>query len=330
MMKHLLMMLAVIAPAFGSAQAQGRPVEDAAGAPMASRWITLGTRGGPMASATRSQPANLLFNGSHAYLVDVGDGAIGQAAKAGVPGNRVEAVFISHLHFDHTGGLAALLGLRWQTNPTHVLRIYGPPGTKAMVDGLIASMTPGTTAGYGVPGAPQADPRDQVQVVELRDKGSITLDGMRVSVRKNTHYSFTTGSDSDQRFESLSLRFQLPDRAIVYTGDTGPSRAVEELANGADLLVAEMMDLDDTIQNVRRNSPDLNPRVLAATEQHLRTHHLMPEDVGVLAKRAGVGGVVVTHFVGREPTMTGHFAYLRAISKHYTGPATIADDMDVF
>ena len=283
-----------------------------------------------MPSATRSQPANLLVNRGHAYLIDVGDGAVGQAAKAGVPVMRVEAVFISHLHFDHTGGLAALLGLRWQTNPANVLKIYGPPGTKAMVDGLIASMTPGTTAGYGVPGAPQADPRDQVQVVELRDRGTVTLDGMQVSVRKNTHYSFAKGSAEDQRFESLSLRFQLPDRSIVYTGDTGPSSAVEDLATGADLLVAEMMDLDDTIQNVRRSSPNLDPRVLAATEKHLRTHHLMPEDVGMLAKRAGVGGVVVTHFVGREPTMTNHFAYLGTIAKHYAGPATIADDLDVF
>lgn len=329
-MKHVLAMLALIAPAFGPAQAQGVGPAAVASEQAASRWVTLGTRGGPMASATRSQPANLLFNGSHAYLVDVGDGAVGQAAKAGVPVNRVEAVFISHLHFDHTAGLAALLGLRWQTNPANILRIYGPPGTKAMVDGLIASMIPGTTAGYSVPGALQANPRDQVQVVELRDDGSVTLDGMRVSVRKNTHYSFAKGSVEDQRFESLSLRFQLPDRAIVYTGDMGPSTAVEELAKGADLLVAEMMDLPDTIQNVRRNSPELDPRILAATEQHLRTHHLMPEDVGMLAKRAGVGGVVVTHFVGREPTMTGHFEYLRAISRHYTGPATIADDLDVF
>ena len=78
-------------------------------------WVTLGTHGGPVPSAQRSQPANLLLEGDRAILVDAGDGAAGQLAKVGVPLPRLSAVFISHLHFDHTGGLPAIIGLRFQT-----------------------------------------------------------------------------------------------------------------------------------------------------------------------------------------------------------------------
>jgi ribonuclease BN (tRNA processing enzyme) len=306
-----------------SAQAGPAPGDD-------SRWVTLGTRGGPMPSAARSQPANLLVNGAHAYLVDAGDGTAGQLAKAGVAPNDLDAVFISHLHFDHTAGLAGLLGLRWQTNAPNRLKIFGPPGTAEMVDGIVASMVPGTTAGYGVPGAPEADVRTQFEVVEVRDGASFDLDGMAVRVRSNSHYSFVRGSDLAARFESLSFRFDLAGRSIVYTGDTGPSTAVEELAQGADLLVAEMMDVDFTIANVRRNSPNLDPRVAAGMERHLREHHLLPADVGQLAARAGVRGVVVTHFVGEEVASPRHFEYLRAIGEHYRGPVVIADDLDGF
>lgn len=295
-----------------------------------SRWVTLGTRGGPMPSDTRSQPANLLVNGEHAYLVDVGDGAAGQLAKAGVAPNDLDAVFISHLHFDHTAGMAGILGLRWQTNAANRLKIVGPPGTAAMVEGLVASMVPGTTAGYGVPGAPEADVRTQFEVVEVRDGASFDLDGMTVRVRSNTHYSFAPGSDLAARFESLSFRFDLANRSIVYTGDTGPSTAVEELSQGADLLVAEMMDVEFTIANVRINSPNLDPRVAAGMERHLRDHHLLPSDVGQLAARAGVKGVVVTHFVGEEVDSPRHFEYLREIGEHYRGPVVIADDLDGF
>ena len=293
-------------------------------------WITLGTRGGPIASATRSQPANLLLGGGRAYLVDAGDGTTGQLAKAGVQASRIDAIFVSHLHFDHTAGLAGILGLRWQTNAPNRLRIYGPPGTVELVDGLLASMAPGTTAGYGVPGAPQRDARDQVEVIELRDGATIALDGMTVRARSNTHYSFAPGSDLGERFQSLSYRFDLPRRSIVYTGDTGPSPAVEELARGADLLVAEMMDVEHTIAKVRLNSPDLDPRVAAGMETHLRTHHLLPGDVGGLAARAGVGAVVVTHFVGEETGSPAHFNYLREIAEHYDGPVVIADDLEAF
>lgn len=308
------------------------PLSAQAGVPAAeeSRWVTLGTRGGPMPSASRSQPANLLINGEHAYLIDVGDGTAGQLAKAGVAPNDLDAVFVSHLHFDHTAGLAGILGLRWQTNAPNRLKIFGPPGTAAMVEGLVASMVPGTTAGYGVPGAPEADVRTQFEVVEVRGGASFDLDEMKVRARSNSHYSFAPGSDLAARFESLSYRFDVPGRSIVYTGDTGPSAAVEELARGADLLVAEMMDVDFTIANVRRNSPGLDARIAAGMERHLRDHHLLPADVGELAARAGVKGVVVTHFVGNEVASPRHFEYLRAIGEHYLGPVVIADDLDGF
>lgn len=310
-----------------SAQVEAPAVETGAGE---SRWITLGTRGGPMPSATRSQPANLLLEGTRAYLIDVGDGAAGQLARVGVAPNDLDAVFISHLHFDHTAGLAGILGLRWQTNAPNRLKIYGPPGTAEMVEGLLASMVPGTTAGYGVPGSPEADVRTQYEVVEVRDGAAFVLDGMTVRMRSNTHYSFAPGSDLASRFESLSFRFDLARRSIVYTGDTGPSRAVEELAQGADLLVAEMMDVEFTIANVRLNSPDLDPRAAAGMERHLRDHHLLPADVGRLAARAGVKGVVVTHFVGEEVNTPRHFAYLREIAEHFDGPVVIADDLNGF
>jgi ribonuclease BN (tRNA processing enzyme) len=318
---HLLVVAVMLPLAPLSAQAGG--ADD-------SRWVTLGTRGGPMPSDTRSQPANLLVNGEHAYVVDVGDGAAGQLAKGGVAPNDLDAVFISHLHFDHTAGLVGILGLRWQTNAPNRLKIIGPPGTAEMVEGLVASMVPGTTAGYGVPGAPQADVRTQFQVIEVRDGASLELDDMTVKVRSNTHYSFASGGDLASRFESLSFRFDLADRSIAYTGDTGPSRAVEDLAQGTDLLVAEMMDVEFTIANVRRNSPNLDPRVAAGMERHLRHHHLLPKDVGELAARAGVKGVVVTHFVGEEVDSPRHFEYLREVGAHYRGPVVIADDLDGF
>lgn len=296
----------------------------------AGRWVTLGTVAGPVASPTRSQPANLLISAGQNILVDVGDGTAGQLAKFGLRTAQVDAVFISHLHWDHTGGLGALLGLRAQTNSPPNLKIYGPPGTAELVAGLLASMIPGATAGYGVPGAPKADLNELTEVIELRDRASVEIAELTVSVRNNSHYSFAPGSDLAGRFESLSFRFDLPGRSIVYTGDTGPSQAVEELAAGADLLVAEMMDVDDTIAEIRQANPNMPEPVARGIETHLRNHHLLPKDVGEMAARAGVGAVVVTHFAGRERGDPEHFEYLRTIAEYYDGPVVIANDMDVF
>lgn len=294
------------------------------------QWVTLGTRGGPIASSTRSQPANLLVAGGKNVLVDVGDGTAGKLAELAIPAAAIDAVFISHLHWDHTGGLAAILGLRAQTNAPPRLKIYGPPGTQEMVAGLLASMVPGATAGYGVPGAPRADVETLTEVVELRDRDSLSLFGFDVSVRNNTHYSFAPNSELAGRFESLSLRFDLSGRSIVYTGDTGPSAAVEELARDADLLIAEMMDVPDTIAAIRQNNPNMPDRVAEGMERHLSDHHLLPGDVGELAKRANVGALVVSHFVGRERGDPVHLEYLRQIAEHYDGPVVIANDLDIY
>ncbi|MBF7015314.1 MBL fold metallo-hydrolase (plasmid) [Novosphingobium resinovorum] len=294
------------------------------------RWITLGTMGGPIASSERSQPANLLLLGDDAYLVDCGDGAIEQLAKAGLRLPQVRAVVLSHLHFDHTAGLAAVLGLRFQTNVTQRLAIYGPPGTKRFVDGLLASMRPAVEAGYGMPGEPSFDPASTVEVTELDDRSTFALGRVVARAVRNTHYSFAPGSAAERRFQSFAFRFDAPGRSIVYTGDTGPSPAVESLARDADLLISEMIDVPGTIANVRRNTPDMSEAAMSGLREHLTRHHLTSEQVGQLAARAHVKAVVVTHVVAPSASAGDLLGYVEQIGVPFAGGVVVAADLDTF
>ncbi|WP_321396799.1 MBL fold metallo-hydrolase [Emcibacter sp.] len=322
-------LIAVLLPLVAPCGAQTAPASDMATvAP--SRFITLGTVAGPVPDPHRSQPANVLVRGKDAYLIDAGDGAAEQLSKAGIRLGQIKAVFLSHLHFDHTGGLAAVLGLRNQTSVPGKLAIYGPPGTKELVSGIAASMAPAAAAGFGIPGVSWENPADTVEVHEIADKDTVKLGDMTVTARQNTHYSFEPGSDLDKHFKSLSLRFDMPDRSIVYTGDTGPSKAVEDLAKDADMLVAEMMDIPRTVEMVRRNSRSADATQIAGVQKHLTAHHLSPDDVGQMAARAGVKSVVVTHFGAAGATGADQLIYLGSISKHFHGPVIIASDLEVF
>lgn len=296
----------------------------------ADGFITLGTMGGPVASGERSQPANALIHRGAVYLVDAGDGAVQQLARAGIALPRVRAVFLSHLHADHTGGLSAVLSLRNQTNVVEPLTVYGPPGTRELVAGIVASMQPAARVGYGIPGKPWSPPADTVTVIELSERDRIELNGLTVRTAQNSHYDFAPGSVVDRNYKSLSLRFDAPGRSIVYTGDTGPSTAVEQLAKGAELLVSEMIDMAGTMAMVARNSPGMPAAARQQLEQHLSTHHLTPDAVGELAARAGVKSVVVTHFAGGTPDPARTRGYVARIRKHFGGPITLANDLDRF
>ncbi len=308
----------------------GMPAAAAPCATPAQGFITLGTMGGPVPDTSRSQPANALVNGGKVYLVDAGDGTVGQLARAGIALPRVEAVFLSHLHPDHTAGLNAVLALRNQTTVKDRLTVYGPPGTQALVAGIVASMQPAAAAGYGVPGQSWAPPADGVTVVELVGGADVTIGTMRLRTVQNSHYDFAPGSAEDKAYKSLSFRFDLPARSIVYTGDTGPSPAVERFAAGADLLVTEMIDIDMTLARVARNAPDMPAATRQQMVQHLTTHHLTPSDVGSLAARAGAKSLVVTHFAGGTGGPDRLAMLLAAVRGAYKGPVTLANDLDCF
>lgn len=295
-------------------------------------WVTLGTQGGPMPSMNRSEPANLLVRQGAAHLVDAGDDAMTRAIGAGATFQSLRTIWLSHLHFDHIGGMLGVLGLRNQTRTVTPLTIYGPPGTRALVEGLFAAMKPSATAGFGVPGETMVAPDSGITIVELNGGETIKVGDMTVRTVRNTHYSFPAGSREEREFASLSYRFDVPGRSIVYTGDTGPSPAVETLAKGADLLVSEMIDLDATRASVARRAAAADPQTVEMMVKHLTTHHLTTRQVGELAARAGVKAVVLTHLAGgasSNPQATARYV-AQVKSAYRGGPVTVANDMDRF
>ena len=291
----------------------------------AATFVTLGTGSGPTPQKQRAQPANFLMAGDQGILIDVGDGAAQQLGKIGVPLETVRTIFISHLHFDHTGGLFGLLSRRFQLLVPGQLTIYGPPGTRATVASMLAAMAPGIASAANIRARSTAPPEDSVKVVELRDGWSGKIGGVTVTAASNSHYVLQP--EAAGKGDTYAFRFDTPGRSLVYTGDTGPSASVEALARGADVLFSEIMDPDESLADLKARRPDVSATALAAVEAHYRNQHLSPTEVGLLARRSGVKALVLTHNAIAD---RGLPAAKRAIAVNFKGSVTFANDLDSF
>ena len=299
----------------------------AAQAPGHTQLITLGTRGGPIPSKDRAQSSNLLIVDGTYYLIDAGDGVLRRLAQANADFRKIGKVFITHDHDDHTAGLATLLSVSWDFQRRDPIDVYGPPGTAALVAGAKQYFTVNAEIRW-IEG--RRTPLANVFVGHDAGTGAVYSDDkVRVTAAENTHFHIPEGSPYFGKYKSYAYRFETPDRVIVFTGDTGPSDAVADLAKGADILVSEVGSADDVKQVLIKNGSwqGMTPDQQNALMRHLTEEHLTPEEVGKLAARAGVKKVVLTHLLLTVTENDDYQRFVPEVKKHFSGEVVVAKDL---
>lgn len=325
----------LLALPYGNAQVTDAPAPTRpANAPPHSRLITLGTVAGPVVNRFRSETASLVVVGTRVYLVDCGDGTSRQLAWSGFSPKDVDTVIFTHLHFDHVAGLGPLIGYRWvwQSSGDAPLDIYGPPGTAAYVADTLQglSIPEGLYAAERPPGPSM---RDEVRAhdVDAVVPTVIYQDAdVKVTAVENSHYiTLDPAKRPKGGTRSYALRFDLPDRSIVFSGDTGPSDAVTNLARGADILVAEVGDPEMAVASLRERLPNAGGALKSGID-HMRREHLSPGEVGLIAAKAGVKMVVLHHIGIFADTLGDTWKYVNDVRAKFAGPVVAAKDGDEF
>ncbi|MGH7684882.1 MAG: MBL fold metallo-hydrolase, partial [Vulcanimicrobiaceae bacterium] len=234
--------------------------------------ILLGTAGGPAPKRSRSAPANAVVVEEDVYIVDCGNGVARQAALAGLDLRRLRAIFLTHHHSDHNVDVGTLLQLAWTAGLERPVQIFGPPPLRAMMDAFLRFAEVDVRTRIADEGRP--DFASLLQIVEIDGGGAIfRTDSVTVRAALVEHPPLKP---------SFALRFEAPQRSIVFSGDTAPCDALIELARGADVLVHEVMHagaLGEILQRLKNAS---------GLHEHLMASHTRLEDVGTVASRAGV------------------------------------------
>ena len=251
---------------------------------MAVKLVLLGTAGGPAPKRTRSAPANAIVVDDALYIVDCGNGVARQAALAGLDLRSLRAVFVTHHHSDHNVDAGALLQLAWTAGLERKVEMIGPPPLREMLRSFRRYADVDIRTREADEGRPRFDALFDVREIE---EGGVVFasEDVKVTAAVVQHPPLRP---------SFALRFDVPGRAIVFSGDTAPCDALVELARGADVLVHEVMHEGAIGEILKRLSNATRLR------EHLLASHTVLEDVGGIARRAGVRTLVLNHFVPSE------------------------------
>ncbi|MEM2082741.1 MAG: ribonuclease Z [Candidatus Bathyarchaeia archaeon] len=176
---------------------------------------------------SRRGPGFLLRAGDRAVLIDCAAGTNYQLAEAGFDPNDLDALFLTHLHADHSGGAIALLGEMVITGRGDRFEIYGPPGTRDFLEGLLEAHSK-------VPG-PIGKIRDSLELAisDARPGPFYDSGGLGASAYELKHAALNYG-----------YRFESDGRSVAFTGDTEPCDALVELARGCDLLLCQCFKME--------------------------------------------------------------------------------------
>ena len=189
-------------------------------------------------------------------LLDIGQGVVRKLQTVLDP-KDLTAIVIGHMHADH---FLDLVGLRylypWGEPAPKPLPVHLPPGARDRLDALAVAVSER-------PGFFDA----AFDAVEYDPASELTVGDLRLRFFRSRHYVPAWG-----------VVVEAPDGArLAYTGDTGPSSAVEDAVRDADLLLVE-----SALRSDRFDDPE-------------RGHLTAPEAIA-LARSAGAGSALLVHF----------------------------------
>jgi ribonuclease BN (tRNA processing enzyme) len=274
-----------------------------------SRIVLLGT-GTPIADPERAGPSVAIVTNGTPYIVDFGPGVVRRAAAAYGAGikeldvPKLAHAFLTHLHSDHTAGYADLILTPWVLERERPLQVYGPAGTAAMTEHILAAY--------------REDIRERLEGLEPANDTGYLVSAHEIEpgiVYRDVNVQVEAFPVRHGSWPAFGFKFHTADRTIVISGDTAPTEGMVEASRGCDVLIHEVY----SVAGFERHAP-------AWQRYHSRVH-TSSHELAEMASRAQPGLLILYHqlFWG-----TSEAELVQEVRGRYGGAVASGRDLGVY
>jgi ribonuclease Z len=276
--------------------------------------------GSPLPNRDRAAACTVVVADGKLFVFDMGEGSGETLTLMGLPLDKIQGVWLTHLHSDHFEGLGPFTLQRWAgTSAKTPLPVFGPEGVNEITDGLNAAYRIDSTyriahhgeavvppSGFGMTGA-------AIQPGVAYNSGGVRITAFAV--------------DHEPISPAFGYRVDWQGKSVTITGDTAYTPALAAAAKGSDLLVSELLSprMVKILEASARQSGNANR---AKIFSDIQNYHISPEQAADVAKKAGVGMLAFTHIVPSVPKPM-EFALTGGAAQRFDGPIEIMHDGDV-
>ena len=277
--------------------------------------VTLLGTSSPLPLPDRFGPSTLVEAGDQKILIDAGRGVPIRLWQLKIPLGKIDVLFLTHYHSDHTSGIPDLWLTGWlpppfaqRKTPFHVI---GPVGAKTLMENLEKAYA----LDIKIRLADEKLPPEGIAVtVDEFEKDGVVYEknGMKVTAFEVDH--------GDVIKPAVGYRIDYKGHSAVVSGDTRYNENVIKNGTGVDLLVHE----------VAMARPEL---MQVAAFQRIMAHHTTPKEAGMVFSKAKPKLAAYTHIVllGNpqvpEPTLDDLVAETR---QTYSGSLEAGEDLTSF
>ena len=262
----------------------------------------LGSGGGPPVNLQRFGPSILVeTSGGDKLLFDCGRGFAERLTEYGVSLGAVDKLFLTHLHSDHILSVPDLLLIGWFEGRKTPLRVWGPVGTKNMMDSMVKAFEFDIRA--------RADFDDRLPKEGIRSSSTEIQEGVIFQENGVKVTAFLV--DHGPVKPAFGYRVDYAGHSVAMSGDTRFSENLIKHAQGVDLLIHE---------SAPANPP--NPKQTEREreqQEKIKNLHTPAEQTAEVFNRVKPRLAVYAH--GGDP------AVLAEARKTYSGQLEIGEDL---